>query len=170
MDQCSLALFSSSVVLLDHLILRAACIRQGGTRARKSLLIGVYIRCSYKETENLFGFRSSGLEVPIVNAGGFTEIQFQTCPLFGVCHRLGRAVHIGSYACMLSPQLMNWFRIGLGSWPCWWRCVLGNGFWGFRSSCQALALSTCCLWISMYSFQLLLRCCFCLLTAMVIMD
>lgn len=106
-DQCSLALFSSSVVLLDHLILRAACIRQGGTRARKSLLIGVYIRCSYKETENLFGFRSSGLEVPIVNAGGFTEIQFQTCPLFGVCHRLGRAVHIGSYACMLSPQLMN---------------------------------------------------------------
>lgn len=78
-----------AVVLLDDLIMHAACIRQGGTLARKSLLIGVHSRCSYKETENLFGFRSSELEVTIINAGGFTEIQSQTCPLFGVCCRLG---------------------------------------------------------------------------------
>lgn len=82
--------------------MHAACIRQGGTVARKSLLIGVDIRCSYKETENLFGLRSSELEVTIINAGGFTEIQSQTRPLFDVCYRLGEdGSHRLMFACLV---------------------------------------------------------------------
>lgn len=152
MDRCSLALFSSSVVLLVDLIMHAACIRQGGTVARKSLLIGVHIRCSYKETENLFGFRSSELEVTIINVGGFTKIQSETRPLFGVCYRLGEnAPHRLMFACLVP----SWVRTGLGGWPCWWRCVLGNGLPGFRSPRHALSLQS---GISMSSFQLRLWC------------
>lgn len=66
---CSLALFSSSVALLDGLIRHAVCIE---TICPLESMADIG---SYKETGDLVGFRSDELEVTIVNAGGFTEIE-----------------------------------------------------------------------------------------------